>query len=118
MSDREDRVSKQHPRPGITHDLCDLLFFGRLVAVYWAIRARGFCITVRAFVEAPEGIAQKRRTVGAGCLGVLRMPGSTIDAHHLLDGLFFTLYMLIAWLHGGSPPIAWNQTKPFAPLAR
>jgi hypothetical protein len=96
MRDRENRVSAQHPRTRIPHDLRDLLFLGGLVAVNGAIRARGFGITVRAFVQAPEGVAQKRRAIGAGCLCVLRMLGLAIEAHHLLDGLFFTLYMLTA----------------------
>ena len=90
MGNSEQRVTEQHSRPSVAHDLLGLSPIVRFVAMYRAVCTRGLVLTVRAFIQAYFSVVEKGRAVCAEFVGGI-VPVSAIDGHHHSHGPEFTL---------------------------
>ena len=58
MTDSHDRMMKDHPRAGETHDFPDLFTHVGFITMYFAIGAKGLCFHKGAFVASLSGIGR------------------------------------------------------------
>lgn len=94
VSDRRDRVSRQHARAGIAHHAADAVAHFRAVAVHRAFAAGGFIRLERAALNAPQGVSAQLLALRAE-LTFWLVPGAAVQPDHLGDGLLFLQDMLL-----------------------
>ena len=81
VADGHQRVSIEHSRPGITHNVANLLPSGRLVTVDLAIAAGRLFLLEGAMVETLPGIVEQTGTLVTN-LSCRLVVGLTVQAKH------------------------------------
>jgi len=86
VSNREQWVPKQHPRPRVLHDHFGLSLLLRLVAVNGTIGARRFVVPIRAFLQPNFSVIQELTTLGTQDVIGRSVVIGTIYADHPVHG--------------------------------
>ena len=91
MPQTQQRIAKQHPWAGITHDLSYFILPGLGVTVHFAVITGRFVGLKRASIKTISSVSQEAITVFA-YLVTGSMLVRTIDTDHRFDSAFLPLY--------------------------
>ena len=101
MSQSHYRMVEDHSRPGKAHDSADLLPHFRLVAMYFAIWTKGFCLHERTVITSASGVGIQflafRTQLSLFCMVI----STTIEADHFRDNYLHALPLRF-YIHSGS----------------
>ena len=92
---------EEHPRPGKAHDGTDLLAHFRLVAMHFAVWAKGFCFHKRAVITSASGINIQFLALRAQLSLFCMVISATIETDHFGDDSLLALPLRF-YIHSGS----------------
>ena len=128
VSDRRNRVDRQHARARVAHHCPNARAHIRAVAVHWALAAGGFIRLESAALNTAQGVGAQFFAFRAQ-LGRWLVPGAAVNLDHAGNGLlflqdgFFAVGILGFWhrpiIHERKEEAAWDIRPTFPiPLSK